>query len=260
MFMANPFTTTLRVWHAIFLREALDRLFGMRAAWMWLIVEPAMHIGFISFVWTVLRRRSMGGVDVMLWIIVGMLAFFLFRRTAIQAMHAIDCNRAFFAFRQVRPFDAAFVRAGVEAFVMSIISLFIFTATVFTGRNPLPHDPLLVIAAVAGLWLFGLGYGLVASVLMRLIPETTHILQILMMPLYLLSGVIWPIVSIPPLYRDWLMVNPLVHGLEAARTGFFATYHTVPDVSLSYLYLWALCSVCLGLALYRVYETRLVMQ
>ena len=202
----------------------------------------------------------MGGADTALWIIVGMLAFFLFRRTAIQTMHSIDCNRAFFAFRQVRPFDAAFVRAGVEAFVMAFISLFMFLAAAFTGRNPLPHNPLLVIAAIGGLWLFGLGYGLVASVTIRLVPEMTHILQILMMPLYLLSGVIWPIASIPPPYRDWMMVNPLAHGLEAARSGFFATYHTVPDVSLSYLYLWALCSICLGLGLYRGFETRLVMQ
>jgi capsular polysaccharide transport system permease protein len=258
--MVNPFTTTVQVWHAIFLREALDRLFGVRAAWVWLVVEPTVHILFISIVWTVLRRRNMGGVDTALWIIVGMLAFFLFRRTAIQTMHSIDCNRAFFAFRQVRPFDASFVRAGVEAFVMTFISLFLFTAAAFTGRNPLPHDPLAVIAAVGGLWLLGLGYGLVASVIMRLVPEMTHILQIFMMPLYLMSCVILPIAIIPPPYRDWLMYNPIAHGLEAGRMAFFANYHTVPGVSLSYLYLWALCLLCLGLALYRCFETRLVMQ
>ena len=258
--IANPFSATLRVWHAIFLRETLDRLFGMRAAWAWLAVEPITHIAFMSFVWTVLRRRSMGGVDVMLWIMVGMLSFFLFRRTAVQTMHSIDCNRAFFAFRQVRPFDVSFVRAGVEAFLMLFIALFVLFATVFLGRNPLPHDPLVVMAAVAGLWLLGLGYGLVGSVLMRLVPETSHILQIILMPMYLLSGVIMPVISIPRPYRDWLMLNPIAHGIEAARAGFFAGYQTASGVSLGYLYLWALCLVFLGMALYRAYETRLVMQ
>ena len=258
--MANPFSTTLQVWHAIFLREALDRLFGMRAAWLWLVAEPAMHIGFIAVVWSALRRNNMGGADVALWIIVGMLSFFLFQRTAIQTMHAIDCNKAFFAFRQVRPFDAAFVRAGLEGVLLAVIALFVFIIAAFTGRDPLPNDPLLLMAATGGLWLFGLGYGLTASVIMRLTPEMTHILQILMMPLYILSGVIIPIVSIPLPYRDWLMFNPLIHGVESARMGFFANYHTVPDVNLGYLYLWALCSVCLGLALYRVHEMRLIMQ
>lgn len=113
--MSGPFSTTMHVWQALFLREALDRLFGSRAAWAWLLVEPAMHIGFMGFVWGMMRRNSMGGVNTTVWIIVGMLAFFLFRRTGVQAMHALDCNKAFFAFRQVRPFDAALVRAGEKA-------------------------------------------------------------------------------------------------------------------------------------------------
>ncbi|WP_198305915.1 hypothetical protein [Desulfovibrio sp. G11] len=58
--MHGPFTNTIYVWQALFLREALDRFFGSRAAWAWLLVEPAMHIGFISFVWGMMRKNSMG--------------------------------------------------------------------------------------------------------------------------------------------------------------------------------------------------------
>ena len=39
--------------------------------------------------------------------------------------------------------------------------------------------------ALFGLWLFGMGYGLIASVLIALVRETEHILKIMMMPLYL---------------------------------------------------------------------------
>lgn len=257
--MNSPLANTLHVWKALFLREALDRLFGSRAAWVWLLVEPAMHIGVIAFVWGILRRNSMGGVDTTVWIMVGMLGFFLFRRTAVQTMHALDCNKAFFAFRQVRPFDAALVRGSVEAFAMFFISLFILGAAAMLGINVLPEDPLRVLAAVAGLWSFGIGYGLVTSVCMRLVPESGHIFQIFMMPLYLISGVIMPITFIPPPYRDWLLWNPLVHGLEEVRLGYFVNYHTV-QVDLGYLYAWVLVSIALGLALYRTLETRLVTQ
>ena len=116
--MNGPFTNTIYVWQALFLREALDRFFGSRAAWAWLLVEPAMHIGFISLIWGMMRKNSMGGINVSMWIILGMLSFFLFRRTAVQTLHALDCNKAFFAFRQVRPFDVALMRAIVEAFSM----------------------------------------------------------------------------------------------------------------------------------------------
>lgn len=257
--MNSPIINTLTVWQALFLREALDRFFGSRAAWAWLLVEPSMHIGFIGCIWGIMRRNSMGGINVSMWIILGMLSFFLFRRTAVQTLHALDCNRAFFAFRQVRPFDVALVRGGVEAFSMFFIFLFILSVAAMLGLDVLPEDPLTALLALAGLWLFGLGYGLITSVGMRLVPDSGHIFQILMMPLYLISGVIMPVSIIPATYRDWLLWNPLVHGLELVRLGFFRNYHTL-DVSMGYLYAWVLGSLSLGMALYRGLETRLVTQ
>lgn len=257
--MGAPFSNTIFVWQALFLREALDRFFGSRAAWAWLVVEPAMHIGFMSCLWGMMRKNSLGGINVTMWIILGMLSFFLFRRTSVQTLHALDCNKAFFAFRQVRPFDVALMRAGVEAFSMFFISSSILGVAALAGLEVLPDDPITVLLALAGLWLFGLGYGLVTSVCMRLVPDSGHIFQILMMPLYLISGVIMPVSYIPVPYRDWLLWNPLVHGLELVRLGFFSNYHTL-DVSFSYLYSWVLLSITLGLTLYRAFETRLVTQ
>ena len=86
-----------------------------------------------------------------------------------------------------------------------------------------------------------------------------HIFQILMMPLYLISGVIM-------LYP--LSPCPIATGCcEPAGAwswnwcgwAFFSNYHTL-DVSFSYLYAWVLGSITLGMVLYRGLETRLVMQ
>ena len=177
----------------------------------------------------------------------------------MQTLHARDCNRAFFAFRQVRPFDVAIARASVEAFSMFFISITILGVAALLGQNVIPEDPITALFALIGLWLFGFGYGLVTSVGMRLVQDLGHIFQLLMMPLYLISGVIVPVSTIPLPYRDWLLWNPLVHGLELVRLGFFPNYHTV-DVNFTYLYAWVLCSLVLGMALYRGLETRLVMQ
>jgi capsular polysaccharide transport system permease protein len=255
----NPLTVTLSVWQAIFLREALDRLFDMRGAWFWLFAEPVAHIGFMIFVRTVIRLRTIGGIDIVIWFAVGMLAFFLFRRTAMQVTHAVDSNSPFFAFRQVKPFDPAIARAVLEAFLMAIISAIILLAVALLGHGGLPDDPLMVIHAIFGLWLFGLGFGLVASVWMALVPEMKHVINILMMPLYLLSGVIWPLAALPKFYRDLLLLNPIAHGLELVRLGFSSHYHAAP-VDAGYLYVWAVASVFLGLLLYRHFAMRLVMK
>ena len=143
---------------------------------------------------------------------------------------------------------------------MIIISIIILLSASLLGHETLPRDPLLAAQALMGLWLFGLGYGLVASVLMALVPEMEHILKILMMPLYLISGVIWPMASVPQPYRDMLMLNPIAHGIELIRTAFFPYYHAVAGVSTGYLFVWAGCSIFLGLMLYRRFALQLVMK
>lgn len=69
----SPYAVTFDVWRAVFLREALDRLFDMRAAWFWLRMDPVMHISFITFVYTVIRVRTIAGIDSATRVIVGML-------------------------------------------------------------------------------------------------------------------------------------------------------------------------------------------
>jgi len=256
----SPLVITLSVWRAIFLREALERLFDMRAAWLWLLMEPVLHISFITFVFTVIRMRTVGGIDVAIWIIVGMLAFFLFRRTGTQTMHAVDSNKPLFAYRQVQPFDTAIVRAGLEAFLMSIVAVIILCGSALLGHEVLPVNPLQVAWALLGLWLLGLGYGLVTSVLMALVPETEHIFKILMMPMYMISGVIFPLAAVPPPYRDWLLYNPVAHGLELVRHGFSPYYHMVPGIDGGYLYACVLWLLLLGLLLYRRFSVQLVMK
>ncbi|MBX3671196.1 MAG: ABC transporter permease [Rhodocyclaceae bacterium] len=258
--MRSPLSITLSVWRAIFLREALDRLFRERAAWFWLLLEPVLYIMFIAFIWLALRAHTIGGIDIAVWVMVGMLAYFLFRRTAIQVMYAAECNRAYFAYRQVKPFDTAIVRGALEAFLMGIVAFIVLNAALLLGHDAIPQDPLGVISAAFGLWLLGLGYGLVASVIMVLVPELEHILNLFMLPMYLISGVIYPVASVPPPYRDLLMINPVAHALEAVRQGYVPHYHAVDGVSLFYLYAWAAVAVLFGMLLYRRFALRLVMQ
>lgn len=258
--MRSPIYVTVAVWRAIFLRESIDRLFDMRAAWFWLLAEPILHIGFMTFILTVIRVRTVGNVDVVIWVVIGMLAFFLFRRTAVQVTYAVDSNKPFFTYRQVKPFDPAIARALLEALLMTIVSIIILLSAVLLDHAILPDDAILVVFSVFGLWLFGFGYGLIASVLMELVPEMEHILKILMIPIYLISGVIWPLTSVPQPYLEMLMFNPVAHGIELVRLGFFAYYHAAPDSSIVYLYTWAIASVFIGLLLFRRFSLRLIMR
>jgi capsular polysaccharide transport system permease protein len=251
---------THAVYRALFLREALSRLTSGRAAWFWLLAEPVFHVSYMLFIFTVIRVRTVGGIDTVLWLMAGMLGFFMFRRTGTQVSNAINSNKSLFTYRQVLPIDTALVRALLEGFLMTFIAGILLAGAALLGHSVLPADPLAVLEAFFGLWLFGLGFGLVASVASELVPELGRVIHFIMMPMYLLSGVIFPLSAVPLPYREWLMYNPVAHGLEAARLGFAPHYHAVPELSIPYMYFFALVSIFWGLALQRRFALRLVTQ
>jgi capsular polysaccharide transport system permease protein len=266
----TPLEVTLSVWRAMFLREALDRLFEARAAWLWLLIEPIIYILLHAFGLETFRIHEVGGIAINMWIIGGFIGFLLWRRTWTQVLHGIDSNRAFFAYRQVKPLDVAIVRAVLELFLMIPISIILVVIAIAAGHaispdllNPvwLPQDPLLVIVSVIGLWLVGLGFGLITSVAMAFVPEMDHIFKILYLPLYYISGALLPLsIFVPPPYQYIFAANPIVNGIELVRQGFMPTYHTIAGISLGYLYVWALGLMFVGLALYRRFSRKLVMR
>lgn len=255
--MRNSLTVTLSVWRALLLREAIPRLFEHRAAWLWLVVEPVFHVAFLAFIFYGLRVRSVGGINMVGWIMVGLIAFFLFSRTAVQAKNAIHMSRALYAYRQVLPIDTVFARGVLEMFLMTAIAVLLFAGAILLEFVALPVDPLLLMAAWLGLWLAGMGYGLMASVGTELSREFGHILQLLMTPLYFVSGVFFPLSAVPQPYRDILLMNPLTHGLEAARLGFVPHYHAIQELDLSYLFIFSLSTIFIGLLLQRRFARKL---
>ena len=254
----SSLAVTFAVWKALFLREAVTRLSSGRAAWLWLLFEPIFHVSYLMFIFTVVRVKTIGGIATAVWIMVGMLAFFMFRRTATQASKGISSNQALFSYRQIKPVDCVLVRAGLELFVMTLVAAILFAGAGFLGLSIAPDDPLMVLVAFFGMWLTGLGFGLISSVATEMVPEFGKFIGFALTPLYLLSGVIFPISAVPQPYQDWLVYNPLVHGLEAARLGVAPYYHAIPGLSITYLYACALVMILFGLALHQRFQTSLV--
>lgn len=251
---------TKQVWKALFLREALGRLFGARFSWFWLFAEPVAHIAFFAFIFAAFRLTNIGGIEISSWLLIGMTAYFMFSRTSTQTMNAINSNEALFYYRQVHPVDTVIVRALLEGFLMLIILVLVVIVAMIADLKIAPENPLMILGAYLGIWLFALGFGLIISVIKKIIPEFSHVITFSMTPMYFLSGVMLPISSIPMPYREWLMLNPIAHGVEAARLGFAPYYHTAPELDLSYLWLSATLSIAFGLLLHRNFSMKLVMQ
>lgn len=256
----SSFTITLSVWKALFLREAVSRVSGGRAAWLWLLLEPAAHLAILMVIFSSIRSRVMPGLDIALFLAIGILGYNLFRNSALRSMAAISANRALFAYRQVKAVDLVLVRAFLEGVIQLFVGLVVISGLLLAGFDVIPHDPLTVLAVFGLLWIFGAGLGLMLSVGSTLIPEIGRVANLCFIPLYFLSGVLFSPAMLPPAVRNWLLLNPLMQGLELLRGAFASGYHVVAGVDVRYLAAFAFSALFFGLALHVRFGSRLVMQ
>lgn len=222
-----------------------------------MLLEPIVHVAFTLLLFTLVRMRVVPGAEPAPWLLVGLASFFTARDIYSRGMEAINANRALFAYRQIVPVDAVLVRAALEGFLGIIVFVLLLLGAGLVGFQVMPHDPLAALAAFVSLCLCGLGLGLILSVASELVPELAKVARLLFTPLYFLSGVIFPVILIPPQYRDWVFYNPFAQGLELLRGAYFPLYHAAPEASFGYVYSAALITIFLGLALQVRFAVRL---
>jgi capsular polysaccharide transport system permease protein len=254
----TPWEITCAVWYAMFMREALARTTVDRFSWFWMLAEPiAMVVVMIYIRSFIMSGRHISGAEFIPWLIVGLLGFFLFRETLQRSLGAIGANNGLFAYRQVIPVDPVLVRCFLEGVLKSLILLIFIAACELLGIHLVPANPLVALYHWFALWCLGIGASLTLSAVTELIPDVKPIIKISMLPLLIISGVIIPLNYLPHWLQEYLLWNPIVHGLESLRLSFFDSYRSLDGVNMTYLWLWALSMMALGLMLHIRYQHRL---
>lgn len=257
-----PGVVTLAVWRALFLREVSARLFAGRASWAWLLIEPVAHALLLMILFATLRDRSVEGVaDFAPFLLVGIMGFQVFRIPATRCMGAVDSSRALFIYRQLKPIDTVLVRGLVDGLIQALLLVVLLIGLVMWGyEEAVPFDAIGFIVTFGLLWLLGWGLGMILSAGTLLGPEFARLAGLIFMPLYFLSGIFYRPQRAPPEVRDWLLLNPVLHGIDIMRSCMFPGYHVLAEISLGYVLFCALACVFLGLALQLRFARRLASQ
>lgn len=240
---------TLGVWRALILREAESKLFASRVSWVWVLLEPVLHVGYLIVLYSVIRVRKVGDLDTAMWLMVGLQAYFIFRKTADRVSVAANENSALYAYRQVKPIDTLIARAFLEGAMNLLSTVLLAALLLMMGHVLYPDFPLALLEALFGMWLLGLGLGMTISAIASLVREIKLLLQVVLRPLYLISGIMFPIASLAKPWREILMLNPAAHGVEMARMALSRGYQGVPETDPAYLFLVATILVLVGLVL-----------
>lgn len=254
----SPWQIQRAVWFALLQRDLKARFEGRWLGALWTLAEPIAHVVMLMVLFGYLRHRLVPGMPFPLFLVTGLIPFLMFRNVTLRIMGAIDGSRGLFGYRQVKPIDVLVARAGMEVLLYSVIFVVFLAALGWAGLPWFPDRPLHLAMASVVLLALGFGLGVTLAVLTDDAPQIRMFVRLMFMPLYFLSGVMFPLHSLSAEFLPWLLWNPLLHLVEIHRGDFVEHYRVVDTVSLAYPAGLALITLAFGLALYRVRRQRLL--
>ncbi|EGM8001459.1 ABC transporter permease, partial [Escherichia coli] len=225
--------------HALFLRELKTRFGKYRLGYLWAILEPASHMLILFFIFGFIMHRTMPGISFPVFLLNGIIPFFIFSSISSRSINAIEANQGLFNYRPVKPIDTIIARAILEILIYLLVYV-ILLVVLFAFKEQFSFERLLLLIVTWFLlFLVSIGIGTIFMIIGNTFPETEKLLPILLKPLYFVSCIMFPLHSIPREYWSYLLWNPLVHIVELSRIAMLNNYKS-DGASLSYLSLCAL--------------------
>jgi ABC-type polysaccharide/polyol phosphate export permease len=232
---------------ALLMREVLTRFGRHNIGFLWLFVEPMLFTLGVTALWTVSGSSHGSNLPIVAFAITGYSSVLLWRNMPMRCIGAITPNLSLMYHRQVKVIDIFLARLLLE--VAGATTSFIVLALFFSllgWINP-PEDLMKVLFA----WLILAWFGASLAILMGSLSEQSEIVEKLWHPasylLFPLSGAAFMVDSLPTVARDFVLLLPMVHGIELLREGYFgSTFHA--HYSVAYMALCCTALTALGLA------------
>ncbi len=235
---------------AIFYRDADSRhgrrfLLGYLAA----ALEPLLVVLVLALLFTQLNRHLPYGPSVLLFLGTGVFPIYLFIHTSVRVRQALGIGRHRVRFPIEQPLDLVLVH-GLQHFMTSVVvaALFFLTLHLTGVAGAIPQDPLLAIEALSAIFLFGLGVGIINSVIARIFPVWDLVWPAISRTTLHFSGLYYVAAFFPPTIRAALVYNPVLHGTNWFRHAFYPFYPDFASSTAVVLYS-ALVALTIGLLL-----------
>jgi capsular polysaccharide transport system permease protein len=250
----TPFQIQRAVIFALLMRELKTRFGGHWTGVLWLFLDPLMKLAMFTWLFTIVRGHTKHGVfDFAVFLFVAMVPFQLGVSLWKQLMNGIKANKGLFGYKQVKPLDTLIARTILEFSISVVVFLVGLAVLGRLGFDVMwPADLLAYLVAVLAFVMIGFGLGLVSAVGVNYLPRLEMVVSMLSMPLQIISGVVFPLSSLPREATDFLLYNPLLHLVEILRASFLPGYQMLQGTSVTYPMVWILICWSLGLLMYWV--------
>ncbi len=241
----------LRLVGAIARREMQIRAAKGTFGLLGVFIEPLALIATFLALRIFLRGAGDGTyMNVVLWLAMGFVPFFMFADIAIKAISGVQKNSELYFYRRLKPLDSLLGNALLLAQIFgSLLIVFLLGVSLWEWRFALQNLGLAVFIFV-GIALLGFGVGLVTLIVGHRLPFVAWIMKMFLRRILLWTSCIFFSISIvPDVVRPWILWNPIAHGVELMRIAVNPAY-PAPGVSALYFWGWVVGSVGFGLFIY----------
>ena len=244
---------------AIIFKEIKVRSRTSKFGIMYVLVEPMVFILAITAVrWLLRGREAVDGLHVLIWIPLGVGAFLMVRRAVAKIPSAISGNDGLLDYPQVKPIDpviAVFILEMMLTMLGSSLAIFLIWWVV--GVHPAFPQPLEALGVLAILLVGCFGLSLFLAVYGTFYENIPRTIRFLNRPLIFISGVMFPVSTLPQEMREYLAWNPLLQFIEYIRL-YAAGHPTFPEADLAYGSFVSIAMLGVGFIAYYANRYRLV--
>ncbi|HFO5052873.1 TPA: ABC transporter permease, partial [Escherichia coli] len=119
---------------ALFLREIRTRFGKFRLGYLWAILEPAAHLLVLLGIFGYIMHRTMPGISFPVFLLNGLIPFFIFNSISNRSVEAIDANQGLFNYRPVKPMDTIIARTLLETLIYIIVYVLLMLIVWMSGE------------------------------------------------------------------------------------------------------------------------------
>ena len=250
--------TQARVVSALILRELRTRFGREQLGYIWAVLEPSIYVAVFGLIFTLAGRPAPAGMPTVVFLITGIVPFLLFRNTMTRSISAILSNRPLLTFPMVTPLDLVVGRAILESATMFLVFIVMVLGAMAIGQQVRIENALLVLAALICIAMMGFGVGAFLGSFAIMFPSIERLLpSFIIRPLFFTSGLFFTASMVPEEFRHIVLLNPLLHGSELIRSGFFFEFESEHG-QWSYILPWTVVDVFLGLVAQRALKRRIL--
>ena len=202
-------------------RRDLIRFLGNRAQTMTWLVQPLLFLFVLGSGLQSLSAESTGGVDLKTFIFPGVLCVAVLFTAMVSAASLVwDRELGFLRELLVAPVSRSSIILGKCLGGATVASSQGVIVLALAGLADVPYDPALILGALGLTVLLALAvtaFGVLVAVRIKQAQSFTHVMQMFVMPMFFLSGALYPVAGLPAWLEALNRINPLTYAVDPMR-------------------------------------------